>query len=291
MVAMSAAQDGLSAERCSCSARKSGPNSSGCAPRSRCCAPGRRTPPTGVTGALAGGTGPAGAARSPPCCIVLGCILAPVSVLAVWTANQVSDTNRYVENVAPLIHEPAVQSALTDKITNEINARIHVQALTNQAAATLKSKGLTRVGTLLQTFSGSLAGAVSGFIHTQVAKIVASPQVANLWVQVNRTAHAQLVKALSGQGNGSITISNGQVVLNLGPVHRHRQEGSGRAGVHAGQQHPGGQPHVRPVLRQGTGQGAERLPGPQRPEDRPAHPDPAAARAPGSTSRAVTGGR
>ena len=150
-------------------------------------------------------------------CIVLGCILAPVSVLAVWTANQVSDTNRYVENVAPLIHEPAVQSALTDKITPEINSRLHVQARTNQAAAALKSKGLTRVGTLLQTFSGSLAGAVGGFIHTQVAKIVASPQVANLWVQVNRRAHAQVVKALSGQGNGSITISNGQVVLNLGP--------------------------------------------------------------------------
>jgi hypothetical protein len=149
--------------------------------------------------------------------IVVGCILAPVSVLAVWTANQVSDTNRYVQNVAPLIHEPAVQSALTDKITNEINAQIHVQALTNQAAATLKSKGLPRVGTLLQTFSGSLAGAVGGFIHTQVGKIVASPQVATLWVQVNRTVHAELVKALSGQGNGAITISNGQVVLNLGP--------------------------------------------------------------------------
>ena len=149
--------------------------------------------------------------------IVLGCILAPVSVLAVWTANQVSDTNRYVENVTPLIHEPAVQSALTDKITNEINAQIHVQALTNQAAATLTSKGFPRVGTLLKTFSGPLAGAVGGFIHTQVGKIVASPQVATLWVQVNRTVHAELVKALSGQGNGSITISNGQVVLNLGP--------------------------------------------------------------------------
>ncbi len=149
--------------------------------------------------------------------IVLGCILAPVSVIAVWTANQVSDTNRYVQNVAPLIHEPAVQSALTDKITTQINAHIHVQALTNQAADALSSKGLTRVGTLIHTFSGSLAGAVGGFIHTQVAKIVASPQVANLWVQVNRNVHAQLVKALSGQGNGAITISNGQVVMNLGP--------------------------------------------------------------------------
>jgi hypothetical protein len=149
--------------------------------------------------------------------IVLGCLLAPVSVLAVWTANQVSDTGRYVQNVAPLIHEPAVQSALTDKISNQINAQIHVQTLTNQAASALSSKGLTRVGTLLQTFSGSLAGAVGGFIHTQVAKIVASPQIANVWVRVNQNVHAQLVKALSGQGSGAVTVSNGQVVMNLGP--------------------------------------------------------------------------
>jgi hypothetical protein len=180
----------------------------------------RSSPP----GAASGGNPGAGRRHRPgwrgpvaTVLIVLGCILAPVSVLAVWTANQVSDTNRYVENVAPLIHEPAVQSALTDKITTQINAQIHVQALTNQAAATLKSKGLPRVGTLLQTFSGSLAGAVGGFIHTQVGKIVASPQVATLWVRVNRSVHAELVKALSGQGNGAITISNGQVVMNLGP--------------------------------------------------------------------------
>ena len=41
--------------------------------------------------------------------IVAGCVLAPVSVLAVWTANQVSDTGRYVANMAPLIKDPAIQ--------------------------------------------------------------------------------------------------------------------------------------------------------------------------------------
>jgi hypothetical protein len=53
-----------------------------------------------------------------------------------------------------------------------------------------------------------------------VAKIVKSQQVANLWVELNRRVHAQLVKALSGQGgnNAAITTSNGKVVLNLGPV-------------------------------------------------------------------------
>jgi hypothetical protein len=150
--------------------------------------------------------------------IVIGCILAPLSVVAVWTANQVSNTDRYVANLEPLVHDPAVQRALTDKITTEIDTRLNVKGLTTQAATALSQKGLTRVGALLNSFSGQLASAVQGFIHTQVAKLVASPQFARLWVEVNRRAHAQLVKALSGQGNGSITVSNGKVVLNLGPL-------------------------------------------------------------------------
>jgi hypothetical protein len=150
--------------------------------------------------------------------IVVGCLLAPLSVFAVWTANQVSNTDRYVANIEPLIHDPAVQRALTDKISAEIDARLNVKGLTEQAAGALTQRGLTRVGALLNNFSGQLASAVYGFIHTQVAKIVASPQVANLWLQVNRQVHAQLVKALSGQtSNGAVTISNNQVVLNLGP--------------------------------------------------------------------------
>jgi hypothetical protein len=149
--------------------------------------------------------------------IFLGCVLAPVSVVAVWGANQISNTDRYVANVAPLISEPAVQSALTDKISTKINAQLQLQKRANEAAAVLSQKGLTRVGGLLHDFSGQLAGAVQGFIHDQIAKILASPQVARLWVRVNRGAHAEVVKALSGQGGGAITISNGQVTLDLAP--------------------------------------------------------------------------
>ena len=58
--------------------------------------------------------------------IFLGCVLAPVSVLGVWAANQVSDTGRYVANVEPLIHDPAIQNALTDKITIQITSRLNV---------------------------------------------------------------------------------------------------------------------------------------------------------------------
>ena len=57
--------------------------------------------------------------------------------MAVWTANQVSDTSRYVANVEPLIKDPAIQNALTNKLTTEIVTRINVKGLTDQAAADL----------------------------------------------------------------------------------------------------------------------------------------------------------
>jgi hypothetical protein len=149
--------------------------------------------------------------------IVVGCLLAPLSVLAVWTASQVSDTGRYVANVEPLVHDPAIQNALTDKITNEVTSNIHVTAYTDQAAALLTSKGLPRVGGLLKSFAPSISGAVTGFIHSAVHKLVTSPQFARAWVKANTAAHKVLVIALSGQGNGTVGISNGQVTIDLGP--------------------------------------------------------------------------
>jgi len=148
--------------------------------------------------------------------IVIGCILAPLSVVGVWTANQVSDTNRYVQNIEPLIHNPAIQNALTDKVTTAIVSRLDVTARTNQAADLLNSKGFSRVGSLLKTFSGSLASAVTSYVHNTVHKIVTSDRFATAWVEVNRVAHQTLVQALSGSG-GAITVSNGQVTLDLAP--------------------------------------------------------------------------
>lgn len=150
--------------------------------------------------------------------IVVGCVLAPVSVLAVWTANQVADTGTYVANVTPLIHDPAIQRALTNKITNEIVTRVDVPALTSQAAAALNQKGLSKPAALVKGFSGSLSSAVQGFVHGQIAKIVTGPRMAAAWVKVNRAAHQQLVAALSGRSGGALVVSNGQVTLDLAPL-------------------------------------------------------------------------
>ena len=149
--------------------------------------------------------------------IIIGCVLAPISVLGVWTANQVSDTGRYVTTMTPLIQDPAIQRALTDKITTAVVDGINVPSLTKQASAQLSQRGLPRLSSLLQNFSGSIASALQGYVHGQVASIITSPAMVRAWVQANTVAHQELVKALSGRGGGAITTSNGEVVLNLAP--------------------------------------------------------------------------
>jgi hypothetical protein len=152
--------------------------------------------------------------------IVAGCVLAPLSVVAVWTANQVSDTGRYVANVEPLIKDPAIQNALTNKLTSEIVTRINVKGLTDQAAADLARKGLPRISTLLRGVSGSLASGVAGFVHSAIHKIITGPRMANAWVQVNRVASQTLVAVLSGRAasSGAVGVRNGQITLDLAPL-------------------------------------------------------------------------
>jgi hypothetical protein len=150
--------------------------------------------------------------------IVIGCILAPLSVVAVWTKNLVTDTDRYVTTVAPLARDPAIQSAVADKVTAEIFARLDVPAITNQAVDALAERGLPPlVATQLHALSGPLSSGVESFVRTEVGKVVASDAFVNAWVTANRAAHTALVAALTGQTGEGVTIANDTVSINLGP--------------------------------------------------------------------------
>jgi len=68
-----------------------------------------------------------------------------VTVLGVWAANQVSNTDRFVANMAPLIHEPAVQNALSTRITTQIEGRIDLPALIHSTSSQLANANLPRL--------------------------------------------------------------------------------------------------------------------------------------------------
>src|SRR6266516_2099175 len=91
--------------------------------------------------------------------IVLGCVLGPVAVLGVWAGNEVASTDRWVATVEPLIHDPAIQNVLTDRITDEITSRLNLTETINSASDQLDARGLPRLSTLLKTFGPQLTSA------------------------------------------------------------------------------------------------------------------------------------
>jgi hypothetical protein len=154
--------------------------------------------------------------------IVLGCVLAPLAGVAVWARNQVTNTDRYVATVQPLASDPAIQQAVTDQITAQVFTYVDIQALTSQVvdalAARVEGRGLPpQAAAALEGLAGPIANGVQGFVRTQVERIVQSQAFADAWVQANRVAHDALVKALTGEGGGAVTVANDTVTLNLAP--------------------------------------------------------------------------
>jgi hypothetical protein len=149
--------------------------------------------------------------------IVLGCVLAPVAGLAVWTDNQVSDTDRFVRSVSPLIEDPDVQSRITDRVTATIFQYVDVQGLADEAIAALEAQGLPAdLGDRLQTFTPSLASAATGFVRDRVAELVASPAIASAWNAALTTAHDQLESVLSGDST-TVVVRGDSVFFDLAP--------------------------------------------------------------------------
>jgi hypothetical protein len=181
----------------------------------------------GLTGDERGVAGPGPASRQrwrttvAVLLIVLGCVLAPLAGVAVWTRNQVTNTDRYVRTVAPLAADPTIQQAVADQITAQVFTYLDVQGPTNQTVDALASRGLPpQLAEQLQGLTGPLASGIQSFVRTEVGKIVQSQAFADAWVQANRVAHQALVKALTGQGGeggGAVTVEGDTVNLNLAP--------------------------------------------------------------------------
>jgi hypothetical protein len=173
--------------------------------------------------APAGGAGSAGRARAwgrsaaAVVLILVAVVLAPLSVVSVWARAEVSDTDRYVETVAPLADDPAVQKAVATSITDQVFAYLDVQGLTRQAFDALAENGTLppALSVRLQALAVPLANGVRSFAEGQVLNAVQSDVFATAWTEANRVAHEQLVAALTGESGSTVLIKNDAVVVDL----------------------------------------------------------------------------
>jgi chromate transport protein ChrA len=151
--------------------------------------------------------------------IVLGCLLAPVAIVAIWSSNEISDTGRYVDNVTPLAGDPTVQAAVADRVTTAVTEQVDVTTIVNQAVSVLEERGLPKaIGAQLAGLSGPLAGGLRDFVHTQATNVVRSDAFEKAWVAGNTEAHKELKAVLSGNGSAMLKVSGDSVSVDLGPI-------------------------------------------------------------------------
>jgi LPXTG-motif cell wall-anchored protein len=146
--------------------------------------------------------------------ITVACVLSPLSIVASWTASIIGDTNRYVAMVGPLPANPDVQDAIASRTAQAVSQHLDVNTLIQQVAPADRPQ----LGTLLGKLSGPINSAIASFVQKQTKTVVSSSWFQTFWQEANRRLHATVDKALTGQGGGTVKLTNNAVVIDLAPV-------------------------------------------------------------------------
>jgi hypothetical protein len=139
--------------------------------------------------------------------VVLASVLAIASVIAVYARNQLLDTNTYVSTMAPLASNPAIQTQVATRVSQELVARTDLEQR-------VKSALPPKAGFL----ATPIADQVQNATYSITLKVVQSPTFERLWIAANRAAHVQLVALLTGSSQGAVSADHGRVTVDLGQV-------------------------------------------------------------------------
>jgi len=152
--------------------------------------------------------------------VVLGCVLAFVSFIAVWTRSLVLDTNAYVRAVGPLIDQPVLRDELSVRIVDELYSHVDVPGLLRDA---LPKRGDVLAPTLAQGIHDTSIKLASAALATDAVRRV--------WENANRIAHDQVVDVLEGKGT-ILTTAEGEVAVELRPLAQKVRDALDQNGVH-----------------------------------------------------------
>ncbi len=119
---------------------------------------------------------------------LLAVLLLPVALVGLWANQTLTRTDAFVEALAPVVRQPAVQQALVDEA----------------ARAVFDATGLPPAAQRL----------TEPTLRAETARLVASPAVVTVWSSAVRVAHTEVIAILKGEADTGVN-ARGQVVLNL----------------------------------------------------------------------------
>ncbi|WP_173923626.1 hypothetical protein [Agromyces sp. Marseille-P2726] len=151
--------------------------------------------------------------------VVVGLLLAPVAVISAWARLELVDTDRFVATFAPLAEEPAVQDYIGDQVTAAIEEQVDIPTLTSDLFDGIRALDLPpRAEQALGLLEGPATQGLQSLVSGIVDRVVTSPAFADIWAAALRASHRQFVAAIQGDPDAALSIEDGTIAIQLGPI-------------------------------------------------------------------------
>jgi hypothetical protein len=138
--------------------------------------------------------------------VILGSVLAFLSVFAIWTERQALDTDDWVATSGRLLNNETIRAAVGEFLVDQLYENVDVREVLEE-----KFPGDTK------ELAGPAAGALRQFAGDGAEKALETSTAQNLWEEANRTTHEQLLAVLENKKE-AIETEEGDVRLNLGSL-------------------------------------------------------------------------
>jgi hypothetical protein len=138
--------------------------------------------------------------------IVVGSVLAFLSVFAIWIERQALNTDDWVSTSGRLIHNQKIREAVGNYLVDQLYENVDVK---KELEGILPGE--------VSELAGPAAGGLRQVAGDGAEKVLETTTAQELWEDANRATHEQLLAVLENKKE-AVETANGEVTLNLGSL-------------------------------------------------------------------------
>jgi len=152
-------------------------------------------------------------------CLVIATVLVPVAIVTAWARIQLVDEDSFVETLAPLADDPAVQDLVVAEAMSAIRDRADFETVTSDALQAIVDLGAgPRASAALRLLEGPIASGLDALVENSLQTVVESDGFSDVWATAVRASHRALTTASTSDGAGLVVLDADGVGIRLGPI-------------------------------------------------------------------------
>ncbi|HMI80313.1 MAG TPA: SHOCT domain-containing protein [Solirubrobacterales bacterium] len=138
--------------------------------------------------------------------VILGSLLAFLSVFAIWTERQALNTDDWVGTSGRLLENETIRETLSDYLVDQLYENVDVRKEFEE-----------KFPEDLKDLAGPAASGARQVAGSATEKVLETSTAQELWEEANRSAHEQLIAVLENEKE-AVETEGGNVRLNLGSL-------------------------------------------------------------------------